>query len=116
MYDVTVHRDHNFTDKYGKKYKGLRVEEYPETFMGLPVPLKNDVHSIGRNRMKLKHPENNQKIAAEDALKYRNPRAANLSQIDSQQDMYAGGEPFWPNQSQGELVSAYPYRYVDVKC
>ncbi|KAJ9543691.1 hypothetical protein OSB04_023398 [Centaurea solstitialis] len=135
MYDVTVHRDHNFPDKVGKKYKGMRGEEFPEAFMGLPVPLKTDVHAFGRNRTvnqlsdikvltskpsnsrlsydygkKLKHPENNQKVSAEDALKYRNPRAGNLSQIDSQHDMYAGGEPFWPNQSQGELISSYPYR------
>lgn len=127
MYDVTVHRDHNLTDKIGKKYKSFRGEELPESFMGLPVPLKTDMHTFGRNRIvnqlsdikvltakpsnsrfpydygkKLKRPEHNQKIDVEDAFKYRNPRGLNLSQMDSQQD------PFW-HQSLGEFIDQ-PYR------
>ncbi|KAI3811644.1 hypothetical protein L1987_21370 [Smallanthus sonchifolius] len=51
MYDVTLHGDHNLTDKIGKKFKGFRGEEFQETFMGLPVPLKTDMHTFGRNRI-----------------------------------------------------------------
>ncbi|KAL4587619.1 hypothetical protein LXL04_000491 [Taraxacum kok-saghyz] len=50
MYDVAVHRDHNFSRNNEKKFKGLRVEEYPETYMGLPVSLRTDMHTFGRNR------------------------------------------------------------------
>ncbi|KAL8215263.1 hypothetical protein R6Q57_004712 [Mikania cordata] len=125
MYDVTVHREHNLTDKIRKKYKGFSGKEFQETFMGLLVPLKTDMHTFGRNRIvnqlsdikvltakpsnskfsydngkKLKHPEYNQKVDTEDALKYRNPQGLNLSQIDIQQD------PFW-HQSQGESIDLY---------
>ncbi|KAI3830099.1 hypothetical protein L1987_04232 [Smallanthus sonchifolius] len=123
MYDVTVHREHNLTDKIGKKYKGFAGEDFQETFMGLPVPLKTDMHTFGRNRIvnqlsdikvltakpsssrfsydygkKLKHPVYNQKVDVKDA--YRNPRGLNLSQTDIQQD------PFW-HQSLGESVDIY---------
>lgn len=136
MYDVTVHPDHNLTNKAGKKYKGFRAEEFPESFMGLPVPLKTDMQTFGRNRnvnqlsdikvltakpsnsrysydygKKPKRPENNQTIGVDDALMYRNPRGSNPSQIDIQQDMYPGGESFWHNQSQEHMN--LPYRYVD---
>ncbi|KAK1428769.1 hypothetical protein QVD17_17609 [Tagetes erecta] len=125
MYDVTVHGEHSLTDKIGERYKDFSSEEFQETFMGLPVPLKTDMHAFGRNRVvnqlsdikvltakpsgsrfpydygkKLKHPEYNQKIDVEDALKYRNPQGLNLSQFDNQQD------PFW-QQSLGESFDLY---------
>nr|XP_043609326.1 uncharacterized protein LOC122581219 [Erigeron canadensis] len=134
MYDATVHRDFNMIDKMGKKYKGFRGEEYPESFIGLPVPLQTDIHTFGRNRTvnqlsdikvltakpsnsryqydygkKVKRPENIQKIGVGDAFKYRNPGGINLSQIDNQQDMYPAGEPIWHNQLQGEPIDV-PYR------
>ncbi|XP_071719691.1 uncharacterized protein [Rutidosis leptorrhynchoides] len=117
MYDVTVHRDSNLTDKVGKKYKDFRVAELPESFMGL-----SDMNTYGRNKTvnqlsdikvltakpsnsrysydygkKFKRSENNQKIGS-----------FNPSQIDIQQDMYSGGDPFWHNQSQEHMN--LPYR------
>ncbi|KAK9057654.1 hypothetical protein SSX86_022490 [Deinandra increscens subsp. villosa] len=114
MYDVTVHREHDLAGKSGKKYNDYSGEEFQEVFMGLPVPLRTDMHTYGRNRIinqlsdikvltakpsnsrfshdygkKLKHPKYNQ-----------NPRSLNLSQIDIQQD------PFW-HQSLGESIDQY---------
>nr|GEV50720.1 NF-kappa-B-activating protein, putative isoform 1 [Tanacetum cinerariifolium] len=132
MYDVAAHRDHNLA---GKKYKGSRGAEFPEAFMGMPVPFKTDLHPpYGRNRTvnqlsdikvltakpsnsrypydygkKLKRPEHNQKIGLQDALMYRDPRGLTPSQIASQQGMYIGGEPYWHNQAHGEPIDL-PYR------
>ncbi|KAF5821478.1 putative nuclear factor related to kappa-B-binding protein [Helianthus annuus] len=119
MYDVTVHGEHNLTDRVGKKHKGYIGEEFQETFMGVPVPLKTDMHAFGRNRVvnqlsdikvltakpsgsrfpydygkKVNRPEYNQKIDVEGALNYRNPHDLN------QQD------PFW-HQSRGDSIDLY---------
>ncbi|KAI7747518.1 hypothetical protein M8C21_016720 [Ambrosia artemisiifolia] len=116
MYDVTVHQNHNLMDKIGKSYRGLS---------GLPVPLKTDMYTFGRNRTvnqlsdikvltakpsssrfpydyekKLKRPEYNKKIDVEDALNFRNAHGLNLSQVDIQQD------PYW-HQALGESVDPY---------
>ncbi|XP_076891085.1 uncharacterized protein LOC143542369 [Bidens hawaiensis] len=115
MYDVTLHRDHN-------------LKHYNETLMGLPVALRPDMHTFGRNRpvnqlsdikvltakpsnsrshydygKKLKPSDYNaynQNIDVKDVLKYRNPHGLNFSQMDNQQDS------FW-HQSVGESVDLY---------
>ncbi|XP_071686725.1 uncharacterized protein [Rutidosis leptorrhynchoides] len=115
MYDVTVHRDHNWTDKVGKKYKGFRADEFPESFMGL--------HTLGRNRTVnqlsdikvLTAKPSNSRYTNDYGKKYKRTEnnqiigGLNPSQIDIQQDMYPLGEPFWHNQLQGDHMNL-PYR------
>lgn len=109
MYDVAVHRDHNFsrnneTDKSGKKFKGLRVEEFPETFMGLPVSLRTDMHTFGRNRTV--NSLSDIKVLTSRPSNVRVPFDYGKKLKRPENNMYAGGEPLWHNQEQIEL----PYR------
>lgn len=143
MFEVTVQRDRNFPRigamgntgdfKVGKKYDGLRGDEYTDSFVGLPVASKNDLHAFGRNRTvnqlsdikvlttkpsntrfpydygkKLKHPENVQQLHIEDQIRYGKARALNLSLKGTQTELTDGAEQFWHSKAQGEYGSVDP--------
>ncbi|KAJ0796274.1 putative nuclear factor related to kappa-B-binding protein [Helianthus annuus] len=115
MYDVTLHRDHNLSDRFGKNFKGSRGEEFQEPYMGLPVPLKTDMHTFGRNRtvnqlsdikVLTAKPSNSRfpfdygKKLKQSDYNNQNPRGYGLPPMDSQQEL------FW-HQSVGEPVDLY---------
>lgn len=101
MYDVAVHPDHYFRrnkepDKSGKKFKGLRLEEFPETFMGLPVSLKTDMHTFGRNRTV--NSLSDIKVLTSRPSNIRVPYDYGKKLKRPENNLYAGGEPLWHNQ------------------
>ncbi|KAL0460264.1 UNVERIFIED_CONTAM: hypothetical protein Slati_0653600 [Sesamum latifolium] len=59
MYEVAVHRDRYFprvgandkpaTSKW-KKHEGPRAEEHIDSFMGIPISARNNLHALGRNK------------------------------------------------------------------
>ncbi|KAL7602113.1 hypothetical protein Lser_V15G26485 [Lactuca serriola] len=105
MYDVAVHRDHNVSiNKSGKKFKGVH-DEFPETYMGLPVSLRTDMHAFGRNRTVnslsdikvLTSRPSNIRVPYDYGKKLKRPENNTL---------YTRGEPLWHNQEQMDP----PYR------
>uniref|UniRef100_A0A5B6Z785 DEUBAD domain-containing protein n=1 Tax=Davidia involucrata TaxID=16924 RepID=A0A5B6Z785_DAVIN len=141
MYEVAVQRDRNLSRvnamdkvgafKMGKKRESLRGDQYiANSFMGLPMSLKNDLHSYVRNKTvnqlsdievltakpsntrisygygkKVKYPENVQQFAVEDQMKYVKGQAPNLSLKGSRIELSDGAEPFWHDKAQGEAFS-----------
>lgn len=140
MYEVSVRRDQNFLRsrplsksgvfKVGKRHEGLRVEDYSNSFLGLP---NNDFNTHGRNKSvnqlsdikvltsrpsnsrnsydfgkKLKNVETFQPFSGEDTVKYGKGqgRIPNLSLKGSQMEILDANEPFWLGRTQGEPFSA----------
>ncbi|KAA8543967.1 hypothetical protein F0562_021856 [Nyssa sinensis] len=141
MYEVAVQREQKSSRAYamdkagafkmGKKHESSRGDQYiSDSFMGLPMPLKNDLHSYVRNKTvnqlsdievltakpsntrisygsgkKVRYPEKVQQFAVEDQMKYVKSRAPNFSLKGSQIARSDGNEPFWHDKAQGEAFS-----------
>ncbi|KAK9279427.1 hypothetical protein L1049_013106 [Liquidambar formosana] len=140
MYDVAVQRDRNVSRvgvmdkagvlKLGKKYDHLRGDEFStDSYMGLPLSLKNDLQAYGRNKnvnqlsdikvltakpsntrasysfgKKAKYPENVQQYAVEDQMKSVKGRVPHLPPKGNR-DLSDRSEPFWHKKTQGEAFS-----------
>ncbi|KAL2239499.1 UNVERIFIED_CONTAM: Nuclear factor related to kappa-B-binding protein [Sesamum indicum] len=120
MYEVAVHRDRYFprvgaNDKPAaskwKKHEGPRAEENVDSFMGIPISARNNLHALGRNKAinkladikvltakpssarniydggkKVKYTENSQQFTE---------RKSNLSLKGSQIELLGANDPTW---------------------
>ncbi|KAH0713266.1 hypothetical protein KY285_009301 [Solanum tuberosum] len=143
MYEVDVQRERNFsragavdrsgTVKLGKKHERLRVEECSDVFMGVPVPLKNDLYAYGRNNTvnqlsdikvltakpsnaraayefgkKDRYADGLPQFFSEDQMNYGKIRIPKMSVKGSGMELASGSEPFWPSKAQEDNYFANP--------
>ncbi|KAA8549537.1 hypothetical protein F0562_001445 [Nyssa sinensis] len=115
MYEAVVQRDRNFARvnamdkvgafKVGKKRESLRGDQYiSDNLLGLPMSLKNDLHSYVRNKT-VNQLSDIEQFAVEDQTRYVKGRAPNSSLKGSRIELSDGAEPFWHEKAQGEAFS-----------
>ncbi|KAK6142213.1 hypothetical protein DH2020_000010 [Rehmannia glutinosa] len=127
--EVSVHRDWNFprvgasdepaASKW-KKHEGPRAEEDIDSFMGIPLSGRNNLHAFGRNKAinkladikvltskpsnmrdiydggkKVKYTENLQQFTAENQMKFGKGQKSNLSLKGSQKELLDANDPTW---------------------
>ncbi|KAK6163242.1 hypothetical protein DH2020_000106 [Rehmannia glutinosa] len=127
--EVSVHRDWNFprvgasdepaASKW-KKHEGPRAEEDIDSFMGIPLSGRNNLHAFGRNKAinklsdikvltakpsnmrdiydggkKVKYNENLQQFTAENQMKFGKGQKSNLSLKGSQKELLDANDPTW---------------------
>ncbi|KAJ8551807.1 hypothetical protein K7X08_028250 [Anisodus acutangulus] len=147
MYEVAVQRDRNFsragavdksgTVKLGKKHERFRVEE--DVFMGVPVPLKNDLYAYGKNNTvnqlsdiqvltakpsnartaydfgkKDRYANGLPQFVSEDPMNYGKIRIPKMSPKGSGMELASGSEPFWP-KSQEDTYPSHKFGNLNVK-
>ncbi|XP_059315167.1 uncharacterized protein LOC132065681 [Lycium ferocissimum] len=137
MYEVDVQRDRNYSRagavKLGKKHERLRVEESGDVFMGVPVPLKNDLYASGRNNAvnqlsdikvltakpsnartpydfgkKDRYADGLPQFCSEDQMNYGKIRIPKMSLKASGMELASGSEPFWPSKAQEDTYFTNP--------
>ncbi|KAI3450486.1 hypothetical protein Pfo_007151 [Paulownia fortunei] len=135
MVGVSVHRDRNFprvgaNDKPAaskwKKHEGPRAEEDIDSFMGIPMSARNNLHALGRNKAinklsdikvltakpsnarniydggkKVKYTENLQQFTAENQMKFGKGQKSNLSLKGSRIEHLDSNDPAWLSKRGG---------------
>ncbi|KAL7127371.1 hypothetical protein ABFS83_14G248600 [Erythranthe nasuta] len=116
IYEVAVHREKPEASKFGKKREGTRAEDDVDTFRGIPISVRNDLHAIGRNRtinqlsdieVLTSKPSNAKNISDRGKrVKYENLQhmKSGKSQKSNSVDLVIGSDPAWLSKQHGGLL------------
>ncbi|KAG8387757.1 hypothetical protein BUALT_Bualt02G0054500 [Buddleja alternifolia] len=148
MYEVAVHRDRSIprvgaNNRTGaskwRKYESPRAEEDIDSFTGIPISARNDLHALGSSKginklsdikvltakpsiakniydggKKVQHAENHQQFTAENQMKFGKGQKSSLSLKGSQIEVLDGHDPTWHTTQGGLFPSDLSYKLTDL--